>query len=268
MTSVWLSSVGVLGPGLNGWDQTREVLQGKRPYRAEHVPIPAPEILPPRDRRRCSDTVSLALHVALETARASGLDAKTLPSVFAYSSGDGQVIHRLLTGLAKSNKAVSPTDFHNSVHNAAAFYWSLGTGCQEASTSIAAGRYTFAAAFLKAVVESSARGGPVLMVCFDHPLLEPLAATYPISAPFGVGLVLTPRPEGTPVAKLNTEWTARDDSFAAADRPRNGALLDLWAGNPAARSIPLLEVIANRRGSTICLSGSHDAILRVGVTCL
>src|SRR5262245_22762752 len=104
MTRVCLSSIGVFGPGLNGWTQACSILQGSQPYLAEPLQIPAPEILPPRDRRRCSDTVSLALRVALETMQATGLDAKAVPSVFAYSSGDGQIVHRLLSGVAKPNK--------------------------------------------------------------------------------------------------------------------------------------------------------------------
>jgi Beta-ketoacyl synthase, N-terminal domain len=267
MTRVWLSSIGVLGPGLNGWAQACSVLQGNQPYRAEQVQIPAPEILPPRDRRRCSDTVSLALRVALETIKATDLDAKGVPSVFAYSSGDGQIVHRLLSGVAKPNKAVSPTDFHNSVHNAPAFYWSLGTGCQESSTSIAAGRYSFAAALLKAAVESSARGKPVLMVCFDHPLPDPLAATYPIAAPFGVGMVLTPWSGDATLAMLHIDWDPSEDVPAAVDPPQIEALRVLWSGNPAARALPLLEVIANRRQAPVYVQGSHDALLRVDVRC-
>lgn len=267
MTRVWVSSIGVFGPGLNGWAQARSIFQGNQPYRAEQIPVPAPEILPPRDRRRCSDTVSLALRVASETMRATDLDTSAVPSVFAYSSGDGQIVHRLLTGVAKPKKAVSPTDFHNSVHNAPAFYWSLGTGCQEPSTSIAAGRYSFAAALLKAALETSAREKPVLMVCFDHPLPDPLAATYPIAAPFGVGMVLTPWSGDATLAILDISWSASEDVAAALHPPQIEALQTLWSGNPAARVLPLLEVIANRREATVYMPGSHDAFLRVDVKC-
>jgi hypothetical protein len=267
MTQVCLSSIGVFGPGLNDWAQARSILQGNQPYRAEQVQIPAPQILPPRDRRRCSDTVSLALRVALETIQATDLDARAVPSVFAYSSGDGQIVHRLLSGVAKPNKAVSPTDFHNSVHNAPAFYWSLGTGCQEPSTSIAAGRYSFSAALLKAAVETSARGKPVLMVCFDHPLPDPLSAKYPIAAPFGVGMVLTQRAGHAPLAMLDIEWSPSENVPAGADRPQIDALHDLWSGNPAARVLPVLEAIAKRERAVICVPGSHDASLRIDVTC-
>ena len=36
--------------------------------------------------------------------------------------------------LASAPTLLSPTKFHNSVHNAAAGYWTIGTGCMEAST--------------------------------------------------------------------------------------------------------------------------------------
>src|SRR5262245_34149855 len=138
MIRVWLTSVGVIGPGLEGWGQALKVLRGEARYSPDPVEIQAPTMLPPRDRRRCSETVSLALNTAQMTAQAGGLDLATTPTVFANSAGDGVIVHRLLSALAKPEKPVSPTDFHISVHNASAFYWSLGTGCHAGSTSIAA----------------------------------------------------------------------------------------------------------------------------------
>lgn len=267
MRHVWLSGVGIFGPGLDGWEQARAVLREEHPYVPAPVKIPAPTILPPRDRRRCSDTVALALYVAQQTVLTAGLDPAATPSVFANSAGDGQVMHRLLSGLAKPDKPVSPTDFHNSVLNAPAFYWALGVGCHAASTSIAAARYSFAAALLKAAMHSLAEETAVLMVCFDNPLLPPLNGTYPLSAPLGVGLALWPRPVSTALAELELCWRHSVDVDAMAQRPLLMPLVEVWAGNPAGCALPLLETIARQTDPTLCLPAAHDAVLEVSVRC-
>ena len=199
--------------------------------------------------------------------RQEGVDLTTTPSVFANSAGDGEVVHRLLSALAKPNKPVSPTDFHNSVHNASAFYWSLGTSCQAASTSIAAARFSFAAALLKAAMHSLLENTPIIMVCFDKPLLAPLSDTYPLIAPLAVGFALWPRAVGNQLAELDLSWVSNVDAAAEAQRPLLPELAELWSGNPAGHAIPLLEAVANQRESVLYIPGARDAVLRVDVTC-
>lgn len=267
MIHVWLTGVGVLGPGLSGWGQTLGVLRHQEAYDGKTIEIPAPSILPPRDRRRCSENVALALHTAHETAQSGCLDLLTTPTVFATSAGDGQIVHRLLSALAKPEKPVSPTDFHNSVHNASAFYWSLGTGCHTASTSIAAARFSFAAALVKAAIHSAAESTPVIMVCFDAPLPPPLCETYPIVASFAVGFALWPQAVKAPLASLSLSWVPNVDPEAETSRPLLHDLDDLCYGNPAGRALPLLEAIAHRSQAIVKIPGAHDSILRVDVRC-
>ena len=266
MQPVWIDGIGILGPGLEGWGQARTVLNCDTDYAPAPLTIAAPSIIPPRDQRRCSNTVRLALQVAQETIRAAGFDAAATPSVFAYTAGDGQVVHRLLTALSKPEKPVSPTDFHNSVHNAPAFYWALGTGCPEASTSISAARHCFAATLLKAACQCLADDTPVLMVCFDHPLPEPLAAAYPLTAPLGIGLALSPAPTANSKARLDLDWDTQGNESGTP--PSAEALAPLWSGNPAGHGLPLLEMIARVQSQEIRLPASPDATLRVQVACL
>jgi hypothetical protein len=267
MTRVWLTGVGILGPGLDGWEQTRAILQRRSAYVPSPVNIPEPAILPPRDHRRCSNTVSLALHTARQTAQAGGVDLATTPSVFANSAGDGEIVHRLLSALAKSDKPVSPTDFHNSVHNASAFYWSLGTGCHAASTSIAAARFSFAAGLLKAAIHSVVELAPTIMVCFDSPLPAPMGDTYPIVSPLAVGFALWHQAVKEPLASLELSWMPTVDPEAEASRPLLPELKDLCHGNPAGRALPLLEAIAHRNETIVAIPGAHDAVLRIDVKC-
>ena len=67
--------------------------------------------------------------------RASGRDPATLPSVFTSAHGDLAVNDYMSSTLATQPTAISPTRFHNSVHNAAAGYWTIATGCHAASSA-------------------------------------------------------------------------------------------------------------------------------------
>ena len=65
------------------------------------------------------------------------------------SDGDGEIVHRLCTALASPAAEVSPTDFHNSVHNAATGYWSIGAHSSAPSTALCAYDGSFAAGLLE-----------------------------------------------------------------------------------------------------------------------
>src|SRR5690606_40428753 len=66
-------------------------------------------------------------------------------AVFASSGGDYPIIDQICKALCEPERLVSPTQFHNSVHNSAAGYWSIATGSRAPSTSISAFDDTFAA---------------------------------------------------------------------------------------------------------------------------
>jgi Beta-ketoacyl synthase, N-terminal domain len=237
---VYADGVGVLGPGLDGWPAARAVLRGEAPYAMGEMPRPTADLLPPAERRRCGDTVRLALHVGLEAVRHGGARAATLPTVFTSSSGDGEVTHQLCTALARPARDVSPTRFHNSVHNAPAGYWSIATEAREPSTSICVYESSFAAGLLEAALQVTAWQRPVLLIAYDAPYPPPLDVLYPMIAPFGVALLLAPAPGTTSVGRLAIELGPAADETPLADP----ALERLRRGVAAARSLPLLAGLA------------------------
>src|SRR6185436_14576057 len=137
--------IGLLAPGLHGWPAGARVLSGAAAFEPSAVPRPAISLLPPAERRRCAPSVAWALAVAQEAVASAGLDAGALSVVFVSSDGDGDIVHRLCSALATPAAAVSPTDFHNSVHNAATGYWSIGAHSMAASTALCAYDNSFAA---------------------------------------------------------------------------------------------------------------------------
>jgi len=238
--------VSVWGPGLEGWAASQPILAGVVPYEPRPSPPPSPAILASAERRRTGPVVRLALAVAHEAALASGLPPGSLRIVFGSSNGDGVVVGGILEALATAQgneRVVSPTAFHNSVHNAAAGYWSIATASQQPATCLGCHDWTWAASLLKAAADVAADGEPVLLCCYDHPLPTPLAALRPTTAAFGVGLVLAPPGVGLPLATIRVRYDTRPPT-PGAWTPRNMALHALAAGNAVAQSLRLLETLA------------------------
>src|SRR3546814_16767116 len=69
---------------------------------------------------------------------AAGRDPASLPSVFASTHGDLPIMDYMCATLASEPRTISPTKFHNSVHNAAAGYWTIGSGCMHARPAVSA----------------------------------------------------------------------------------------------------------------------------------
>jgi hypothetical protein len=258
-----LDGVGLCTEGLPNWPAAREVLAGRSPYREAEIVMTASMLLPPAERRRTTDTVKLAMTVGSEAIAHAGLRAETVQSVFTSSGGDGKTITAILEVLASPLREVSPTRFHNSVHNAPAGYWSIATGCREASTSICAYDYSFAAGLLEAATRALAEQGPILLVAYDVPYPAALAACRNIAAPFGAALVVSPRRTANTLADLSIELRQDPGAETLADDPMIEALR---AGVPAARALPLLFALARGHGQEVILSHVANNGLAVRVT--
>jgi lambda repressor-like predicted transcriptional regulator len=123
--SAYIEGIGLLGPGLTDWPSSVAMLRGEQPYVTQNTVLPAPALLPAAERRRASVTVKLNLAVGAQATQAAGVDAATLRTVFTSSGADGETCHAICDVLASNDRRISPTRFHNSVHNAASGYWSI-----------------------------------------------------------------------------------------------------------------------------------------------
>ena len=170
--------------------------------------VPSPEALPPTERRRAGKGVRLSLGAGLAAAADAGLEPRGLVATFASSTGDGENIHAICEALASDDRLISPTRFHNSVHNAPSGYWGIATGAMEAADSLAAFDASFGAGLLEAMCRvASASSPPVLLVAYDSPYPEPLLATRPLPDCFAVGLVITPEGMAPKGARIEIELT-------------------------------------------------------------
>ncbi len=263
MTTARILGVGLLGPGLTGWQNGGDILAGRRPLELREVEPPPPEGLTSRERRRTSPAVRLALAVADEAVKAAAVDPKTLPSVFAWAHGDGTVVQRILEVLATSERYVSPTEFHNSVHNVAVGYWTIASGSHEPSSSLAAARDTFPAGLLKALAQVHCEQRPLLLVVCDSPFPEPLNSVCRVGAPFGFALVLAPGRDGGGIAGVTASY--QEGAGTGNEKPDITALHELWERNAAARALPFLERLARREATNLQLSYGHRGRIDLGL---
>ena len=229
-------------PTLPGWTHARAAFRGEAGPLATPAKRPAPEILAPAERRRAPDTVALALEVAAAAVRESGRDAATLPSVFTSAHGDLAVNDYMCSTLASEPTLISPTKFHNSVHNACAGYWTIATGCREASTALTAFDASFGAGLLEAASQCAADDRPVLLVAFDVEATGALASVTKSVGLLACALVLAPRPSGRTLAAF--DWSIAAGTLATATA-HSAAARGLGA-NAMAGALPLLEAIATQ----------------------
>ncbi len=245
---VHLQGIGIYGPGLSGWSQTADVLAGRAPLQLAPLQLPPIEALPAAERRRAGLPIKLAFATGFEAIAQAGAEAATLRTVFSSSAADGDNCHAILETLATPDRAVSPTRFHNSVHNAPSGYWSIATACRAPSTSLCAYDGSFAAGLLEAATQAIQAGRPCLLLAYDTPYPEPLARLRPITHALGVALLLSPRPTAGTQATLNLSL-----GDAAPTPMTEPALESLRLGNPAARCLPLLQGLARGQAGALTL---------------
>ena len=251
-----LAGQAVLGPGLPDWTTARAVLCGGARYAAGNVPEPAPELLPPNERRRASCSARWALTVAQHALGARLKEGGDIATVFTSCSGDGVITNQICEVLASAPANVSPTAFHNSVHNAPAGYWSIATRCRAPSTSLCAYDGSFGAGLVEAATQVGVEGRSVLLVAYDLPFPAPMHSLWPISLPFAAALLLDPAGAAGTAMRVSVLDGAAPVSWPPT-LPRD------LATNPAAHALALLEGPACGQKRSIDLplaSASHVAV--------
>jgi hypothetical protein len=240
--SVYVDGIGLLGAGLPNWTIGQAVLAGTDTYVPRPIELPPAATLPPAERRRVGRVVKLALAVGYEAAAAAGQDPACLTTVFSSSGADGDNCHEICQVLATNDRQISPTRFHNSVHNAPAGYWSIATGAMQPSTSLCAFDGSFGAGLLEAACQVIVARKPVLVVAYDTGYPPPLHDSRPIAEAFGTALLLAPERTTFSLGRIHMELTAEASSNLA-----DPELESLRTGSPAGRALPLLALLARRQ---------------------
>jgi hypothetical protein len=141
---------------------------------------------------------------------------------------------------------LSPTHFHNSVHNTTAGYWGILNHCQAPTTAIAALDDGFAMGLLEAWSQLQQSPGDVLLVCYDEVWPQYLAAPLGKTA-LACALVLSTH-DNVKMPHCSVPQTG------VSEQPLDKAWCELVKMAPAAAAIPLLQALKNKRSGLIPLN--------------
>lgn len=249
-----------------GWQIAKRIIRGEGEPNETKAPRPSTTLLPPTERRRIPDTVAIALEVAARACEAAERDPSRLPSVFASSHGDTPISDYMCATLAATPALLSPTKFHNSVHNAAAGYWTIAVRSRAPYTAVSAYEHTFAAGLMEAAMQAACERVPVLLVAYDIEAVGPLAEMSRCSGMLGVGMVVSPtRPQkSVPALRLRTRMLETEE--CAGLTPARTRAFDLVAGNTLAACFPFVELLATEAPGAVTLALSKRCVLDVEVT--
>jgi len=254
---VHIEGIGWHSPGIPDWKGAIDALRGGAALPESGATRPAAAALPAQERRRAPDSVLLACDVAGQACAMAGRDAGNLPTVFVSAHGDIAISEALCSTLADDPLALSPTRFHNSVHNAPVGYWTVAAHCHAASSAVSAWRGSFAAGLLEASVQALAENTPVLFAAYDVAAQGPLGEVLQAAIPFGVALLLNPERAPHAVASLRVRHEARG---AAPETPTAFA-----ETTPVAGALPLFALLARAREGRVHLPNGSAGTLAIEV---
>jgi hypothetical protein len=251
---VQVEGIGLWTPQATNIDGLRRLLSGGAP--AEPASRPATATLSLNERRRAPESVLVAMEVASQAIAMSDRHSDNLACVFASAYGDQATTDYMCRVLAHAPGELSPTRFHNSVHNAAAGYWTIASQCHAPSSAVCAGHASFGAGLLEAATQACADQQAVLLVCSDTTGVGPLGELIGCKLPFGCALVLSPwLKESVPRLQLSM----------VVDAPRHlplPASCTAWMrDNPSAACLPLLAMLANDGGECVLAASERLRLL-------
>jgi hypothetical protein len=135
---------------------------------------PTAALLPAALRRRTSTLTRAVVEVAGAAAQAADVALAELPVVVATDLGELVTTVDLLAMMNDGDGALSPTKFHNSVHNTASAYLGIATGNRRPATAVAAGAATCGVGLLEAALLLQDGHAHVLLILADEPVPAPL----------------------------------------------------------------------------------------------
>ncbi len=256
-----IAGVGAWGPGFSDWQSLRDWLRGGAAPSERQTARPAPACIPPRERRRAPLSVKLAVEVAEQACAMAGVAPQEAVCVFASGMGDMDITDYMCRTLASDQPLVSPTKFHNSVHNAPVGYWSISQGARRSSNAVAGFRDTVPVSLLEAATQCVTEQVPVLWACQDIASPEPFRLIADIPEACAFALLLVPEtPASVHGAAPVLDLDLREGAVSWPGL-RTEALTPLYEHNPTARLLPLLESLAGNGDSLVLPLGEFMALV-------
>jgi hypothetical protein len=257
MTSVDLAGLGIWGERFSNWEQFCAVVRGESVEANARL---QPELIPARERRRAPQFVKMAVEVMDQACRMAAVEQASVATIFASGMGDMQITDYMCRTLATMPGTVSPTKFHNSVHNAATGYWSIATASHSPANAVSGYDHSAAIAILEGAVQAVEENIPVLVAVQEMAAPMPFKSVYDSEHPLAAALLLAPAGHcAAPLGRVSLEVVPNG---ADSGEPPGAAGVDL-AGNFAAEILGLLQAIAEGSDNQARLAMSESAGLSI-----
>lgn len=252
-----VGGVGVRAPGIDSWAALVENPNYNIPIEAApHQPKGLGEGLPSTERRRATPVTRLAMDLAMEAT--GNHDSSRLSAIFCSSGGEVTIVHEIFSMLAEGDNVLSPTAFHNSVHNAAAGYWSIASGSAHPADSLCAYDDSFGAGLAECCLRFADGQRNLLLVAYDVPPPYPISMHRKIHNAMG-GALLLAADDIAPMAWI----TIRYEPLIYPDVHPMNKESQRTASLPALNVMRLLKAIAKRETTELKLQAGFGGTLHV-----
>lgn len=259
MTDVEIAGVGVWSEYFSNWGEFCSVLTGGTSPAATTL---KPELIPAKERRRAPLSVKMAVEVMDQACRMAALEPSKVATVFASVYGDIQITDYMCRTLATAPRTVSPTKFHNSVHNASTGYWSIATQSHSPANAISAYAHSGSMAILEGAIQAVEEGIPVLVAMQELSAPTTFKPIYDSEQSFSTALLLTP-PEFCRLPLASVRLAVSNDTCDYPDLPQIPGID--WSDNFAARLLPLLAALATQGDAELQLPISANSSMSLVV---
>ena len=250
-----VKAIGGWGQNYTNWAELSELITTGST--AENTTTsPKPEIIPANERRRAPLPVKLAVESSWQATQAAGLDPKDLACVFVSGLGDTQLTDYMCKVLATENMQLSPTKFHNSVHNAAAGYWTISTGCMKAANSVAGFNESVSLALFEAFCQCIEENVPVLITFYDSQVSEILKPLLKNEQSFSASIIIEPCVSDADQNILEMQVSSETSDWPELKLEAN--LEKNYQQNPSARILAVLKMLTAKSRDSVTLPLSTE----------
>ncbi len=256
-----IAGTGAWGSYFENWSALQALLGGADLPEAK-LKSPKPGIIPANERRRAPLPVKLAVESSWQATQDAGVEPNTLTCVFVSGLGDTDLTDYMCKTLASEHKELSPTKFHNSVHNAPAGYWTISTGTMSAANSVAGYEESVSLTILEAMIQCETENVPMLLTFYDAPVADILTPVLPNQETFAFSLVIYPHDADVEGQVLTAMVNQQEDASWPALNADSTYLTEMYAQNPAAKILCVAELLNQPDGQiTIPLSSGTSLTL-------
>lgn len=243
-----IAGVGAWGSYFDSWDALQHLLQDAQLPETKNKG-PKPTIIPANERRRAPLPVRLAVESSWQATQSAGFEPSALTCVFASGLGDTDLTDYMCRTLASEHKELSPTKFHNSVHNAPAGYWTISTGTMSAANSVAGYKESVPLTLIEAMIQCATEHKSMLVTFYDAPVADVLRPILSNQETFAFSLVILPDDSDCDGIAITANVNVANQTIWPVLQSNSEYITAMYADNPSARVLCLAELISASNGN-------------------